>query len=452
MRLTAIVLSIIGVLGIVFGIIWTTSIFPGYKQIPADFSRTDEFEGAYTVTDPIIQQIQQSAAIGMLRDSPSTLALLADPDVQEFLAGPGLSALLADPALLQSLMANLSLLQQAMDPAVQQLLASPQVQAILADPVAAAQSTDPVVQAILADPVIQALLANPTALQLLLNPSAQGVLANPVVPLLLADPTVQQLLADPASLQLVVDPRTMRLLGDPTAFPVIQIPVLIHRERTATSVDGDKIFINEQVTTTLAGTDQELPAFPKSNVNLVVERGDKVYLEGTEGGRTDGLAFPFGVEKDVVYPTWVSAARQPLDAGYVSTEQVDGLDVYVLKINVEDLPVPALEGDIGPYSVDSDITIRVEPRSGRVVDVEDHSTTVSLVSAPGRKSTLFVSDIEYTQETVDTQIEAAKGDAKDLRFYGTSLPRLAIGLGILLIVLGALAFMQSKRTAVQAEN
>jgi hypothetical protein len=163
-----------------------------------------------------------------------------------------------------------------------------------------------------------------------------------------------------------------------------------------------------------------------------------------------GLAFPFGVDKDAVYRTWVSAARQPLDTSYVSTEVVDGLEVYVLKIEVEDLPLPALEGDPGPLVVDSNITILVEPRSGRVVDVEDHSTKVSLVSAPGRKSTLFISDIEYTQETVDIQIEAAKGNTQDLAFYGTSLPRLTIGLGILLIVLGGLAFLQSRRTIAQS--
>ena len=384
MRLAAIILSIIGVIGIIFGIVWTTAIFPNYEKIPSDFSRTDEFEGTYTLTDPIVQEIQQSEAIGMLMQSPDTLALLADLDVQEFLAGPELLALLANPALL----ADPALLQ-TMDPAVQQLL---------------------------------------------------------------ADPLVQQLLADPASLQLVIDPRTMRLLRDPTTLPVIQIPVLIHRERVATGTDGDEIFINEQVTTTVAGTDTELSAFPKSNVNLVVSRGDKLYLPGTEGGRTDGLAFPFGVDKDAVYRTWVSAARQSLDTSYVSTEVVDGLEVFVLKIDVEDLPLPALEGDPGPLVVDSNITIRVEPRSGRVVDVEDHSTKVSLVSAPGRKSTIFISDIEYTQETVDTQIEAAKGDTQDLAFYGTSLPRLAIGLGILLIVLGALAFLQSRRTVAQSES
>ena len=452
MRLAAIILSIIGVTGIIFGIVWTTSIFPNFEKIPSDFSRTDEFVGTYTLTDPFLQEIQASPAIQMLRDTPTTLALLADRDVQEFLEGPGLLALLGDPELLQSLVANLDLLQQAMDPTVQELLASPQVQAILADPAAAMASTDPITQAILADPVIQQLLANPSALQLLLNPAAQGVLSNPAVPQLLADPLIQQLLADPASLQLVIDPRTMRLLGDPSALPVIQIPVLIHRERVATSADSDSISINEQVTTTIAGTDTELSAFPKSNVNLVVSRGDKLYLPGTEGGRTDGLAFPFGVDKDTVYRTWVSAARQPLDTRYVSTEVVDGLRVYFFKIDVEDLPIPALESDPGPLVVDSNITILVEPRSGRVVDVEDHSTRVSLVSAPGRKSTLFISDIEYTQETVDTQIEAAKGDTQDLALFGTSLPRLAIGLGVLLIVLGALAFLQSRRTIVQSES
>jgi hypothetical protein len=450
MRLTGIVLAIIGVVGIIFGVIWVIAIFPRYEKIPSDFSRTDELEGSYTLVDPIVQQVLRSPAIQELRNSPSTLALLAEPEVQQFLAGPGLLALLSDPTLLQNLVKNLGILQQASSPATQQLLASPTVQAILANPAAAAQSTDPAIKQVLASPVIQQLLANPTALQLLLNPAAQGILANPVVPRLLADPGVQKLLADPASLKLVVDPRTMRLLADPTDFPVIKVPVLIHRERAATGTEGDKIFINEQVTTTIAGTGNELAGFPKSNVNLVVERSDKVYLEGTDLGRTGGLAFPFGVEKDVVYPAWVSAARQPLDAKYVSTERVEGLEVYIFEIDVEDLAMPAQVGDYGPLVVDSNVTLRVEPRSGRVVDIEDHATTVSLLTAADRKSTLFVSDIEYTKETVDIQIDEAKADRKDLVFYGTSLPRLTIGLGILMIILGAFAFLLSRRTRAPA--
>ena len=452
MRLTGIVLSIIGVIGIIFGVVWVTTIFPGYKEIPSDFSRTDEFEGSYTFLDSFVQEIQASPAVQMLSQSPETLALLAEAEVQEFLGGPGLAALLSDPALLQTLVANLPLLQQAMDPATQQLLGDPQVQAILADPAAAMQSTDPAVQQILASPVIQQLLANPAALQLLFNPAAQGILANPAVPRLLADAAVQQLLSDPASLQLVTDPRTMRLLSDPSALPVSKVPVLVHRERVATGTDSDKIFINEQVTTTIAGTDDELAGFPKSNLDLVVDRGDKVYLEGTGGGRTEGLAFPFGVKKGKVYRTWVSAARQPLDTSYVSTEMVDGLEVYLLKMDVEDLSVPALDSDPGPLVVDSDITILVEPRSGRVVDVEDHATTVSLITGVGRKSAVFISDIEYTQDTVDTQVKAAKGDAQDLRFFGTSLPRLTIGMGILLIILGALALLLSRRSRALAQS
>ncbi|MBI2855535.1 MAG: DUF3068 domain-containing protein [Chloroflexi bacterium] len=553
MRIAGRVLVVIGIIGVIFGIVWALAIFPNYKKIPSDFSRTEEFVGTYTLLDPIVQQIQSSQAIQQLIANPQTLALLAsedvlqflsgpelpalladpatlqnlvanlgtleaaaspetiqllaDPQVQQFLASPELAALLANPATLQALTANLGTLQQATDPAtvallanpaVQQLLASPgaiqlltdpTVLALLADPVAASQSTDPAVQQLLANPIVQGLLANPallqalaspgvqnllanpsalqlildptvqsvitdpvaaqllanpgarqllanpTALQPLLNPTVQAVLANPAVPLLLSDATVQQLLGDPASLQLVTDPRTMRLLKDPTDLPVVQVPVLIHRERAATDSTSNSISINEQVTTTRTDIGEEMAQFPKSNINLVVDRGDKDYLDGTEGGRTGGLAFPFGIKKDTVYPTWVSAARQPLDARYVSTETIDGLEVFVLEIDVANLGMPALGSDPGPL-VDSQITIRAEPRSGRVVDVEDHATTVSLVSGVDTKSPVFVSDIEYTQETVDTQIEKAKDDRHDLVYFGTSLPRLNVVFGILFILLG----------------
>ena len=71
------------------------------------------------------------------------------------------------------------------------------------------------------------------------------------------------------------------------------------------------------------------------------------------------------------------------------------------------------------------------------MDVEDHATTVSLISGVDIKSTVFVSDIEYTQETVDTQLKKARDDVEELRYFGTSLPRLNIIPGILFILLGA---------------
>ena len=168
-------LPLSGLAAIVFGAVWMTAIFPTYERIPSDFSSVTEFEGTYTVVDPIVQQAQANATIQELRESPTTLALLADPQVLQLLAGPELAALLADPA------------------------------------------------------IVQQFLINPGAVLQQASPEVRAILTNPQVQALLADPGVQRLLADPAALRLVTDPRVLQLLADPTALPVVEVPVLVHR-------------------------------------------------------------------------------------------------------------------------------------------------------------------------------------------------------------------------------
>ena len=376
-------LPVSGLAAIVFGAVWMTAIFPNYEKMPSDFSSVTEFEGTYTVVDPIVQQAQANATIQELRGSPTTLALLADPQVLQLLAGPELSVLLADPAIVQQFLIN---------------------------PGAVLQQASPEVLSVLADPRVQALLA---------------------------DPGVQRLLADPAALRLVTDPRTLQLLADPTALPVVQVTVLVHRERTATDSDARSIVLNEQVATARADTGEELVGFPPTDVELVVDRSTKLYVEGGDAARAGGLGFPFNVKENEVYPLWVGAAGQPLDAAYVSTEKLDGLSVMRFKIDEKDLPL-GVHPTLGlPLVLDSDISVTVEPRSGRVVDVVDHATVVSLVHPQRGKQPVFVSDIEFTQETVDRKLEAAKSDRNRLVRFGSTVPWTLMGLGIFLALFGA---------------
>jgi len=231
----------------------------------------------------------------------------------------------------------------------------------------------------------------------------------------------------------------MQLLADPTALPVVRVPVLIHRDWVATDSDSDRIYLNQRVNTVRIDTGQELEGFPMTDLNLVVDRISKVYLEGTEGGRKGGLSFPFGVEMDRVYPLWVNAASQPLEARYVSTAKLDQLEVFIFQIDEKDNLSLGTHSKLGlPLILDSHITLKVEPRTGRVIDLEEHATTVSLDHPQRGKIPVFISDIEYTQETVNAQIEAAKADRVKLVWLGRNIPWTAIGLGIVFTLLGAI--------------
>jgi len=389
MRLTGVVLSVVGIIAIIAAAVWLTTIFPNYEKIPSDFSSVEEFEGSYTVVDPIVEQLQANTTIQQLRDDPITLGLLADPEVRALLTGLASSGQLA---------INLGTLQQ---------------------------SGNAEVQAFIANPRIQGLLAHPGA---------------------------QQLLSDPAALQLVTDPRAMQLMADPTALPVVQVPVLIRREWVATDSSSDRISVNRRVSTVRTDTGQAMEGFPATDLNVVVDRVSKVYLEGSEGGQNGGLSFPFRVMKDELYPLWVNAASQPLPARYVSTEKVNELEVFVFEINEKDNRSLGIHPNLNlPLILDSQITLRVEPRSGRIIDVEEHATTVSLDHPQRGKIPVFISDIEYTADTVNAQIEAAKADKFKLVWLGGNLPWTVIGLGVVLTLSGVTLLLVTtrKRTRVR---
>ncbi len=372
---------------------------------------------------------------------PEVQAALADPKIRGLVADPTVLSLLADPRVQQILITPLDSLP-TLDPDVQQVMADPLIQGLL---------SDPTVLTVFTNPQLLALLANPSAMQLLLNPAVGRALAHPAGVRVLTDPGVQQLLSDPSALRLAIDPRTVKLLADPIAPPLVQVPVLIRQEVVATDSESDRIFLIENVATTRVDTGEEMEDFTTTHPNLVVDRRTKVYLEGTEGGRTGGLSFPFHTNKDGEYPLWIDAAGQPLVARFTSKEDVDGLSVLVFKIDEKDNRSLGNHPGLGlPLVLDSDMTFRVEPRTGRVIDVEDHSTIVSLDNPKQGKLPLFVSDIEYTPETVRAQIEAAKEDRRRLAWFGSTLPWMAIGIGVLLTILGASLFLLPRFRRAQA--
>ena len=55
---------------LIAGVLWKTTVFPGYEKIPDDFSCIDEFTGYYTVVDQIAAQVRDNEAVRELRNYP----------------------------------------------------------------------------------------------------------------------------------------------------------------------------------------------------------------------------------------------------------------------------------------------------------------------------------------------------------------------------------------------
>ena len=389
----------IGGLVVALGIVWMSIVFPGYERLPDDFSRVTEYNGSYTVVDPIVARVQGNAAIQRLRSDPTGLQTIADPRTQGFLAGPGLSQLLADEA----------------------------VRGLLADP-----------------EKLRQMVANPQALAKAVDPALIPVLTDPAVASLLGDAAIVTVLTDAEAMELVLDPRTLALLADPTELPLVTIPVKVRTARLATHRDGEAIFIRETGETTIIDPDTrqdtgvEAPGFPRSELLLALNAKTREYLPETEGDRTGPISFPFSVKADKTYPIFVAAARQPLEATYVRSEKRDGLRVMVFQISAQDRPMGAHPALGLPLVVDSEITLWVEPRSGSVVDAEDRTTTVSVVRPDEVKRPVFVSELKLTEATVRNQIAAAKNNRAQLYLYGSYVPWGMIAVGTLVAAAGVL--------------
>jgi hypothetical protein len=188
----------------------------------------------------------------------------------------------------------------------------------------------------------------------------------------------------------------------------------------------------------------EMPGFPKTDLLLALDSKTRAYLSETEGERTGSLSFPFNVETGETYSLYVSAAKQPLQASYVRSEEREGLDLMVFQVSASDRPM-GTHPQLGlPLVVDSEITVWVEPSGGRVVDTLDDTTTVSAVHPLDGKFPVFVSDLKLSPNSVAEQIAAAKDDKSQLDLYGSDVP-FGLMIGGVVIAAGGLVTGRSWR-------
>ena len=378
----------------------TKDIHPDIFLVQFDLNRVVDLEGTYTLVDtPFTDRLQANAtlsalvasgAAGELLSDPAVAGLLANPDAIAALTNPAVLAALADPTLLPALMA--------------------------------------------ANPAIAALLSDPAIL---------GVLANPVV---------GALLADPDALGLIVDPRTQQILANPANLPTVDIPVRVHRVRTATDTDGDILYMNETLTTTnlVDNSDMGLldSRFGPAETTLVVDRVDKVYLTDLmdEGKKRSGQwGLPFDTDKDATYPSWISFAGQPLDAVYDRTDSSNGLETYVYIVNASSVPLgvddPAGTGL--PLVFDTFTVVWVEPTTGAGVDatVQD---TISALAPDGSKYVRIANNLKYTDATVAVLVDEAEDNKNKLVRFGTWLPVGSDILGIVLLLVAGGLFLKAR--------
>jgi len=161
------------------------------------------------------------------------------------------------------------------------------------------------------------------------------------------------------------------------------------------------------------------------------------YLPG-EPGKQEGLVnkWPFdSKKKDYLY--WESTIEQAVPATYERTEKLEGLEVYVYRVEVTDAQIEVAEGVPGTYTDVKEIY--VDPPTGSVVQqTEDQQRWL----ADGTQALDL--QIAFTDEQVKTSVEDAKSNHTTLNLITLWVPLIGFVGGALCLAAGVFLLVTTR--------
>jgi hypothetical protein len=215
--------------------------------------------------------------------------------------------------------------------------------------------------------------------------------------------------------------------------------------------------------TTVATPDGTLVTAPSETINCLDRRtAEAVSCDAAEidGHPTDitGLTvtFPLGTEKRD-YQVWNGNVGKAFPATYAGEDEVDGVTVYrfeqtIPETVIDSIDVPgALAGVPSEPGVTADVvysnerTLLVEPTSGKIVSAQEHPVTV--LRGPDGEDGVTVLDANLApSDDALSEAAAAAADTRDeIDLVKTILPWSVAGLGLVLLVVGALLVVSAAR-------
>jgi hypothetical protein len=149
--------------------------------------------------------------------------------------------------------------------------------------------------------------------------------------------------------------------------------------------------------------------------------------------------WPFESEKKT-YQYWDGYAAAPVDATYEGTETVDGVEVYVYKTLVSDVPIEITDGVQGTYSTDK--TLWIEPTTGTIVNQFE---TQERLDSEG--NTFLALDFGFTDDQVASNAEEAGDNASSLDLVTGTVPLVGYIVGIPALLIGIALQLARRRSA-----
>jgi hypothetical protein len=229
------------------------------------------------------------------------------------------------------------------------------------------------------------------------------------------------------------------IVANPATQSLDTIPITQTMEQKAIGTEGNVLLIKEVSKVTNSATGTDLSSIYGSESTLAVDRHTLAFVPNLGDIPREGQwAPPKGLGKGDTFLLWNPAAYRPLQAKYVSSEQFRGLDVVVFKIDEKNLllgPDPRAN-NLNAY-LSTEITLKIEPSSGTVVDQNAVTTMSYDVPMMGKVPSLIV-NVKFAESTITDLMDTARSASWMLLWFKTLIPWILIGFGAILVITSAI--------------
>ena len=229
------------------------------------------------------------------------------------------------------------------------------------------------------------------------------------------------------------------MVANPATQSLDTIPITQTMEQKAIGTEGNVLLIKEVRKVTSSATGTDLSSIYGGESTLAVDRHTLAFVPSLGDIPREGQwGPPKGLGKGDTFLLWNPAAYRPLQAKYVSSEQFRGLDVVVFKINEKNLllgPDPRAN-NLNAY-LSTEITLKIEPSSGTVVD-QNAVTTMSYDVPMMGKVPSLIANVKFAESTITDMMDTARSASWLLLWFKTLIPWITIGFGAILVITCAL--------------
>ncbi len=227
---------------------------------------------------------------------------------------------------------------------------------------------------------------------------------------------------------------------DPNTFQMNEFPISITRHEKAAGLRDGILLVDEDICIVNSDTGEEIERVKK---RFAVDRVTcENVSECPDADKIrEGLWNPSpGIKEGETILTWKAEANRALEGKCLGSEEIHGLRVLVCEAEYKGVPLgpdpnTGFELELDTYNV-----LKFEPRTGIIVYLK----MVDSVSAilPVGKITALVSEVEFPEDTIDEMVDKAKDARSTIYWFGTYVPWIIIGIGIILFGFGIRALVR----------